>query len=598
MTKPKESRRALPIPDDWQGDEYALALVCIPNSQQWKALFLGALSTLSYGRTWDRNTGSIKEAQSIANEIYESVKMACTDEVLTVLNSLVEAVQNLELSVTVNNQISGNSGEDDMTTVINNYGCGCGCGGQTGTSTAPQTTASTDVFDPPAIEGPINQQPPPGFEIWDEYATYKCQAAHHVFDQIYNFVGFMDTWSSQITLFGLTNEFMSGIRYYWMSSQNLTSFISNMFNWAISSEAPPTFWTSLQVKISEWKPTLVCLMINAPNATQAIQVVTDTLEDAIDDLLNAFGLSLGGPVKALAVSLIGNLVATPLINDLFRRGQNIPDNTDKSCDCGQDLPTNTGVCYSMNTSGGLGQANLVSDDGSIQVWRVYPAFVGGIYKIDLKAFTGATQIAYQITDVDEYSNPPGGYDLIEYNYQNGSQETSFVPGCVDNIRYESTRPGFFVDVHVDIDAMNDCVGCTSLAGVLLYQLGLNGSNRGSGSLAPDGSERVLTAIQDSNGLYYVSFGIYDTPSALSYEDDCTPLPAGIEGTSAENFDFIINSGAGVDSSIGTRCNNDVHTVEWSPAFPTFGTTQNITWFEAVADTPFTVSVKIGLAGTL
>jgi len=407
---------------------------------------------------------------------------------------ITEKLDDLECNASAGGS-SGN-GEDDMTTVIVNNNCGC-CDDKS-TQTTGTSGVPTNVTNPPAINGPINQNPPPGFETWSDYTDYKCGTAHHVFDQMFDFVGFFDTWRGSIALSGIGNviNLVSGLNYYWMTSENLSSFVGNLFNWAIATEAPPTFWNTFQNKLIDWKPTLICLMYESPDTTAAIQTVTDTLEDILDEVLLAFSVATGGPVKALGLSLIANMIPTSLMNDLFQRGDNVPDNSDKTCSCAGSPPANTGVCYSMNTVTGLGQSNLVSDDGSTQVWRVYPEFVSGVYKIDLQAFDQAgAQIAYQITQVDEHSSPGGGHDLIEYNYQDGSQTTSFAAGCVDNIRYESVSPGWSLDVFVDLDEMNGCIGCftENCDFSFSHDSWGYGSGKGSGSLIPSGQQRVINS---------------------------------------------------------------------------------------------------------
>lgn len=73
--------RDIPIPNDWdpETDGWETALVCVPNSDQWRAVVLGALQGLTYGRLWERESGNIIAAQEIANQIVEGVQMSCND---------------------------------------------------------------------------------------------------------------------------------------------------------------------------------------------------------------------------------------------------------------------------------------------------------------------------------------------------------------------------------------------------------------------------------------------------------------------------------------------------------------------------------------
>lgn len=86
----------LPIPDDWQEtDGYVLFLVCVPDSLLWRSIARGQIHNLTRGRTWDKNTGSIKAAQAIGWQIYDSL-MACK------LDDLVTAVNNLNATLETN----------------------------------------------------------------------------------------------------------------------------------------------------------------------------------------------------------------------------------------------------------------------------------------------------------------------------------------------------------------------------------------------------------------------------------------------------------------------------------------------------------------
>lgn len=60
----------VPIPDDWSG-EWECFNIEWPNSPNWLAILLGLLTTIGQGRYWDEKTGTIKDAQAIANEMFE-----------------------------------------------------------------------------------------------------------------------------------------------------------------------------------------------------------------------------------------------------------------------------------------------------------------------------------------------------------------------------------------------------------------------------------------------------------------------------------------------------------------------------------------------
>lgn len=79
----------LPIPDDWlETDGYLLFLVCVPDSQLWRSIVRGQIHNLTRGRTWDKETGSIKAAQAIGWQIYDSLMTCKLDDLITAVNNL------------------------------------------------------------------------------------------------------------------------------------------------------------------------------------------------------------------------------------------------------------------------------------------------------------------------------------------------------------------------------------------------------------------------------------------------------------------------------------------------------------------------------
>lgn len=91
----------LPIPDDWieERDGYVLALVCVPNSLQWRAIARGRFADLTGGRIWDEKTGRIKAVQVIAREIFDSMAMCKLDELLIQFKRLNAILAGEELTV-------------------------------------------------------------------------------------------------------------------------------------------------------------------------------------------------------------------------------------------------------------------------------------------------------------------------------------------------------------------------------------------------------------------------------------------------------------------------------------------------------------------
>lgn len=60
----------LPIPNDWNNEEWGCFIVRWPDSPQWRAILRGLLYQQTRGRLWDENTGTITDVQKIGYEIF------------------------------------------------------------------------------------------------------------------------------------------------------------------------------------------------------------------------------------------------------------------------------------------------------------------------------------------------------------------------------------------------------------------------------------------------------------------------------------------------------------------------------------------------
>lgn len=78
----------LPIPDDWDGQDFECVQIQWPNSAKWFAILAGLITTPTRGRFWDANTGSIKGVQAIGYEIDQRNMpfISCDGETVITIN--------------------------------------------------------------------------------------------------------------------------------------------------------------------------------------------------------------------------------------------------------------------------------------------------------------------------------------------------------------------------------------------------------------------------------------------------------------------------------------------------------------------------------
>lgn len=64
-------RASLPIPDDWDEETWECICIAWPDSPKWRGILQGLLTYLTRGRAWSEDTGSVKAAQLIGEQIWE-----------------------------------------------------------------------------------------------------------------------------------------------------------------------------------------------------------------------------------------------------------------------------------------------------------------------------------------------------------------------------------------------------------------------------------------------------------------------------------------------------------------------------------------------
>lgn len=97
----------MPIPDDWDGDDWGCYVIEWPNSQKWLGILYGFVTTPLRGRFWDERTGTITDVQEIGREIEERNLdfMSCQD-IVNQLSIIAQAVVNVDIAV--NQQVNVN----------------------------------------------------------------------------------------------------------------------------------------------------------------------------------------------------------------------------------------------------------------------------------------------------------------------------------------------------------------------------------------------------------------------------------------------------------------------------------------------------------
>lgn len=277
------------IPNDWDG-EYCCYAVLWPNSPMWLAVLRGAILAPSRGRFWDKNTGTITEAQAVIKETLdhnlhlEEVFMSCND-----IGQLAEAINNI--SISLNNQANA--------TLQTSGGC---CDDQ-GSGGAPQIAPPFN----PEIEGDPETDPPPaGFDTWEQFKAQKCAIAWDIIDTLASDLGIMiiKNWPSV----GLST--IAAILAVTLATPIPFDDIIAICALVLSVGATVLLATALDI-VNNNKGDLVCELYNGTSAS----------DSRANFLLRWGQLVDGAPISSIVAfalkTLMGFMVGSAVVNRLY-----------------------------------------------------------------------------------------------------------------------------------------------------------------------------------------------------------------------------------------------------------------------------------------
>lgn len=200
----------LPIPNDWNGQDWQCVTIYWPDSTLWQAILTGLISMPGAGRFWSEDSGRITDAQSIGRQIW--------DRNLPLMGCDGEPCEPCE-PCSIIPPIIGDTGEDDndmavqkvyidtetCELVVEYGGCSDACRFPLNCSTAP-TSDMPDDFTPPG-----------GGEGGDEYSA--CGKAYAAVHAVMQLAASVWTHSNDITLypFKAISEENPGVEFdsYW-----------------------------------------------------------------------------------------------------------------------------------------------------------------------------------------------------------------------------------------------------------------------------------------------------------------------------------------------------------------------------------------------
>lgn len=185
----------VPIPANLDPTDYCLWTICIPNDPEWNLAARNAMRLMTAGRYWkrDERENSIKLAQSISEEILESMRMCNInfDGLEAAFNNIAESLANLECqtNVTVNTSCTSSGGGSLV------------CIDENGDPTIiPQPIEDDPV--PPGGDWPVDPgvDPPPGEdEDWTLFDARACAVSNAVYQMLLWLLTALETLSDIIS---------------------------------------------------------------------------------------------------------------------------------------------------------------------------------------------------------------------------------------------------------------------------------------------------------------------------------------------------------------------------------------------------------------
>jgi len=250
----------LPIPNDWNGDDWSCVQLYWPNSTLWRIILMGLISAPTQGRLWDEKTGSILATQVIANEIYsrnnpfnscegDDCPSPTENIVYKIIASLCDdsegemAVQKVWVDC-------------ETAELVVDYG---GCDGEC------RYDLSCIVTDKPGV--PDGYEPPGGGNDQDEYSA--CGKAYAVTEAIFDLAKSFWDHCDDVTIFPFKA----------IQNENPDIKLSGAWKWVVKTEAFVLQkalgalgydWEDLE----EYKPKYLCL---------TEQLFTDTAANDLAD---------------------------------------------------------------------------------------------------------------------------------------------------------------------------------------------------------------------------------------------------------------------------------------------------------------------------
>jgi len=191
---------------------------------------------------------------------------------------------------------------------------------------------------------PASDPPPEGFETWEEYFAYKCQAAHFIFEfQRKNMVAIrnFDGVALVSSIVAPVIAGLAGVLPAAFTPAGFVVFVGTLVAIGITAAAS---WWYMDEMIEQWdddKEAIVCALYNSGSSVEAVSALANFLEDAIQAIVTWGVLGpVSGEIAGLLSTAFSQLAGNGMVEPLFKTMAAVAS-TEESVDCddcGQGFP--------------------------------------------------------------------------------------------------------------------------------------------------------------------------------------------------------------------------------------------------------------------
>lgn len=312
----------------------------------------------------------------------------------------------VELAAAIQAQTTGGPGS------TTNVYCGPGSGAATWVNPLAElpNTAFVPAEEPAPPEPGI---PPEGFDTWEEYRIYKCQAAHAIWQTIYGFALASSAFAGlelSAAIIGPALLPVLGIAPAAISPAGLVAIIAACI--AVAAISAFGFYAFNQWA-SWWlanKDDIICGLYLAGAGSTAVLVLTDAIQEGIDNIVWTGALEgLESTVAPLVGNILTETVDETFVASLFKLTLNIGYVGVSCAACGAvDLLENG--TFDTDLSGWtLSGGQIVWGDHNMQMhnnspstyaWQSFDVLDAGTYQLYAYCYTHTNVVSLHSVEID------------------------------------------------------------------------------------------------------------------------------------------------------------------------------------------------------